>query len=297
MKPVRALAIYLAAIFLGGALLAPWLYWLVQAGGPMLAHAAQKPFQRFVTNSFFIVALAGLWPFFRALGAKSAREIGLVNLAGNWRTIPSGVAIGLVSLAPVVVLAVLMGGRVWNTGLTAGRITEKIAGAILTAVGIGVLEEILFRGGVFGGLRRVFYWPFALVVSSLIFAATHFLADATFQGAVQWWSGLAVLPPMLGRFADWQAIVPGFLNLTLAGMLLGLAYQRTGNLYFSIGLHGGWIFWLAIYRVFTRTSPGANTWFWGTSNMIDGWLACLALSFTLALYFCLPTPRKAYSLA
>ena len=66
-----------------------------------------------------------------------------------------------------------------------------------------------------------------------------------------WNSGLILLPRMLGGFADFHALVPGFFNLTLAGVLLGLAYQRTGNLYFSIGLHAGWIFWLKTYGAFT----------------------------------------------
>ena len=78
---------------------------------------------------------------------------------------------------------------------------------------------------------------------------------------------------MLGGFADFHALVPGFFNLTLAGILLGLAYQRTGNLYFSIGLHAGWIFWLKTYGAFTTGAPHAATWFWGTGKMIDGWLA------------------------
>ena len=56
---------------------------------------------------------------------------------------------------------------------------------------------------------------------------------------------------MLAGFADFHALVPGFFSLTLAGILLGLAYQRTGNLYFSIGLHAGWIFWLKTYGAFT----------------------------------------------
>jgi len=89
-------------------------------------------------------------------------------------------------------------------------------------------------------------------------------------------------------------IFPGFraeASLTLAGILLGLAYQRTGNLYFSIGLHAGWIFWLKVYGAFTAGAPHAATWFWGTGKMVDGWLALWVLLFTLAIFKFLPLGR------
>ena len=80
--------------------------------------------------------------------------------------------------------------------------------------------------------------------------------------------------------------------MCLAGVLLGLAYQRTGNLYFSIGLHAGWIFWLKIFGTFTADAPNAAVWFWGTGKMIDGWLAFFVLLLTLAVADHLPALHK-----
>jgi membrane protease YdiL (CAAX protease family) len=126
------------------------------------------------------------------------------------------------------------------------------------------------------------------MASSMAYAIVHFLQRSEWTGAVAWNSGLILLPRMLGGFADFYALVPGFFSLTLAGILLGLAYQRTGNLYFSIGLHAGWIFWLKTYGAFTAGTPQAATWFWGTGKMIDGWLALWVLLFTLAIFKFLP---------
>ena len=97
---------------------------------------------------------------------------------------------------------------------------------------------------------------------------------------------------MLGGFADFHALVPGFFNLTLAGVLLGLAYQRTGNLYFSIGLHAGWIFWLKIYGAVHHRAPRTAIWFWGGGKMIDGWLAFFALAATLVVFKFLPLDQR-----
>lgn len=98
---------------------------------------------------------------------------------------------------------------------------------------------------------------------------------------VGWASGFALLPRMMRGFGDAHQLLPGFLSLTVAGVLLGLAYQRTGNLLFSIGLHAGWIFWLKSYTFLTDEGQGANVWLWGSGKLIDGWFSLLVLSAVL----------------
>jgi hypothetical protein len=88
---------------------------------------------------------------------------------------------------------------------------------------------------------------------------------------------------MLQGFVQPDLLMPGFFTLLIAGWMLGLGYQRTGTLYFSIGLHAGWIFWLKSYNVLTAPAPGANVWIWGTSKLIDGWLALVVLAAAGAL--------------
>ena len=288
MRPLRALVIYLVVVFIGGALLAPWLYWLAQTVAHWLPHIAGAPFRRFVDRSLLLLALAGLWPLMRSLGATSWPEAGLVPPHGQGKKFSGGLLLGFVSLAIVAGIALGSGNRIFTPGLTAHKIVGVFFNAIATAASVATLEEILFRGGIFGGLRRIFYWPLALLASSLVYALMHFLQRTDWTGAVAWNSGLILLARMLGGFADFYALVPGFFSLTLAGILLGLAYQRTGNLYCSIGLHAGWIFCLKAYGAFTTSPPHAATWFWGTGKMIDGWCALWVLLFTLVIFKFLP---------
>lgn len=292
MRPLRALVIYLVVVFVGGALLAPWLYWLAQAFAHSFPEIAAEPFNRFVDRSLLLLALVGLWPLLRTLRVTSWREAGLVEPHGQWNKLLGGLLLGFVSLAIVAGIAIVCGNRVFTRTATAHEVVAIISKAIGTAAVVAVVEEILFRGGVFGGLRKFFYWPLALVLSSIVYALVHFLRRADFSGTVNWHSGLVLLPRMLGGFADFHALVPDFFNLTLAGILLGLAYQRTGNLYFSIGLHAGWIFWLKIYGAFTASLPHAATSFWGTGKMIDGWLALIVLVAVLFLFKFLPLGPK-----
>jgi membrane protease YdiL (CAAX protease family) len=202
-----------------------------------------------------------------------------------------GFLLGFASLALVAAITLVAGGRAFNRDNDPLRLTEKIVGAALSAVVVAMLEETLFRGGIFGGLRRVFRWSTALVASSMIYALVHFLESARHEGAVTWLSGLELLPRMMRGFVNWEQMIPGFFNLTLAGALLALAYQRTGNLYFSIGLHAGWIFWLKSYGALTADVAGANAWLWGTGKMIDGWLAFSVLALMAVIAVCLPKQK------
>jgi len=292
MRPLWALVIYIVAVFIGGALLAPWLYWFAQAFAHIFPHIAATPFHRFVNRSLLVFALAGLWPLLRALGITSWHEIGLVRPHGQLKKLLGGLLLGFTTLAIVAGMAIACGNRVFIQPTTTYKIITLIISAIGTAVIVAVIEEILFRGGVFGGLRKLFYWPFALLISSVVYALVHFLHHAEFTGTVTWSSGLVLFPQMLGGFADFYAFAPAFFNLTLAGTLLCLAYQRTGNLYFSIGLHAGWIFWLKTYGAFSTSTPYATTWFWGTGRMVDGWLAFIVLAAALALFNFLPLKKK-----
>jgi len=270
--------------------MAPWLYWLTQSFAESFPHLAASPFHRFVNRSLLGLALFGLWPLLRGLGARSWGDLGLVNPVRQAKNIGGGFALGFGSLAIVALTALGTGARVLTQNQT--HITRSLLGAALTAVAVAVLEEILFRGALFGTLRKVINWSWALLISSMIYALVHFMESSRLTGPVLWHSGFDLLPRMLRGLGNWQELVPGFFNLTLAGALLALAYQRTGNLYFSIGLHAGWIFWLKSYGVFTREVPGANAWVWGGAKLIDGWMALLVLSSTLLVFLCLPFQSK-----
>jgi hypothetical protein len=292
MGPLRALVIYIALVFLGGALLAPWLYWLAQSFAHEFPGIAGNPFHRFLDRSIMGLALIGLWPFLRSVGADSLKELGLARSGGRLKQFGGGLLLGFVSLAAVAGFALAAGAQRLSETVPPARLGEKIPGIALTAVVVAVLEETLFRGVLFGSLRKVFNWVFALTLSSLIYASVHFMESANPMGAVTWLSGLELLPRMLRGVVDPRAIFPGFVNLTLAGGLLGLAYQRTGSLYCSIGLHAGWIFWIKLYGLMIDPARAGNVWPWGTAKLIDGWFALPVLAATVLIFAQWPVGRN-----
>lgn len=280
MRPLRALGWFALAVFGGGALLGPCLYWLAQwvaDAWPQWHGLAGKPLHRYVLRATMLIAVGGLWPLLRQLGARSWADLGVVPPRGQWQHLGIGVSVGFVSLAVVTVLALLCGARRLDGGLTGGW-WARFPDIAATSVVIGVLEELLYRGAIFGGLRRGMDWRWALWVSSALYAAMHFLRQVNSPAEVHWWSGLALLPQMAGVWTRVDLLLPDFLTLLLAGMVLGLGYQRTGNLYFSMGLHAGWVFWLRYYGHMTDRQPGSLEWWWGSGKLYDGWIAFVTLA-------------------
>ena len=294
VHPLRALLIFLSTIFLGGALLAPWVYQLIQSWAAhftFLHFLANEPFQRYLTRTFLGIALIGLWPFARSIGARSFGDVGLTKPAGQWSKFGGGLLLGFGSLALLAGMVLLIRARTWETEHSASAVLRHVLATGLTAIVVAVLEEIIFRGALFGTLRKVYRWTFALLISSAVYALLHFFERLPTLAKVGWTSGFELLPQMVRGFVDLHSLVPGFFNLTLAGVILGLAYQRFGNLYFSIGLHAGWIFWVKSYSFLTRPTAAGHSWLWGSRKLVDGWAALVVLLLVLALVSRLPAPR------
>ncbi|MGG6239312.1 CPBP family intramembrane glutamic endopeptidase [Leptolyngbya sp. KIOST-1] len=148
--------------------------------------------------------------------AQPLRTHGLGASARYGRELAIGVVVGLVSLG---LLFTLEGGLGWLTWQPAPPTLGRIAlEGLLVGLGVGLAEELLFRGWLLDELRYDWGFTPALWASGTIYAALHFIKP-------------------------WEAIVkelPSFPGLLLLGLTLGWARQRTaGRLGLAIGLHGG----------------------------------------------------------
>jgi membrane protease YdiL (CAAX protease family) len=280
MQAWLVLLLYLLWILVGGALLAPGLYGLVQITYEhygWLEELAHKPFSRYLNRCLMIQAVLGLWPLLRGFQISSWRSVGLCDPRGQKRNWLIGFVLGLTSLALILLAGIL--GDAWQLkdAQSAERIGKHLAQTSLTAIVVGFVEELVFRGVLLGVFVRTWRWCWAWLFTSLLYAIVHFFTRPVAPPSIRWHSGLACLPGMFMGLTDWHLMIPALLNLILAGLVFGLLVKRTGNLWMAIGLHTGWIFWLKSLGFFGRNTPTADTLIWGSKKLLDGWMATVIL--------------------
>jgi uncharacterized protein len=266
------LLIYLLGVFLGAALLAPWIWEATHFLFPGTAFL-RHPFHRYVNRCLILMSMAGLWPLYRLGFFPDLNGAGWKWRPGLFREVGFGLVLGFVTLALVVFAAWGSGFRTWIPGRGFPLVLLHVARAAGAALFVSLIEETLFRGAILGALRRaVGFWTAAIATSAL-YALVHFFQRPAPPDSVDWSTGLQMLSRMSVGFLDIGALFPGFINLTLAGLILAAFRECTGALWTSIGLHAGWIFWLKSYAFFTKSTTAVPNAFWGTSNLIDGWIA------------------------
>jgi membrane protease YdiL (CAAX protease family) len=298
MRPAVAAVIYLLAVFLGAALVAPWFYLFAHWLGDAL-HAtgiARHPFHRYVSRALMAFAIIGLIPFLKALQLRSWKAVGIHGTSRATTDLAFGALLGFGLLGTVALIACVSGMRTFDYHQPAGQILKHLMNASLAAIFASILEELLFRGVLFGGLRKhLHFWPAALW-SAGVYALVHFFERPADPVAIDWSSGFVVLGRMFEGFTHFEKLVPGFVNLALLGCILALAYERSKTLYLSIGLHAALIFWVKSYGFFTSSALNTTNPFWGGNKLIDGWVSTIALGAALCVvqFFRPDDARKAH---
>ena len=239
MKDLAKIFGYLAAVIVLGALLAPPLYWAAQglAGHGVFPALADFKFQKFFNRAALISALLLLWPTVRALRIGGWRDLG-IEPDPRWRQhLLAGFVIAGAAVALMAAAYLYLGIYRIRAEIVCG----KIPFIALSAVTVAFLEEALFRGAIFGLLRRSLRPAAALLAVTALFAIVHFLKpDESYDPqSIGWLSGFDLIPHTFHQFAEPMTLLAGFTTLFALGWLCGDAALRTRALWMSIGLHAG----------------------------------------------------------
>ena len=275
-------------------LIIPWGYLLASA---LLSAVISYPLFRLFGDgdiSFFrsLVSrigqgflLLGLIPISRHLALKRA-EFGLQK--GSFSGLFRGFGLGVLTLSLHGLLLGSFGVRtpqIPDMGLI--HITAAALSAAGAGLGVALLEETLFRGALIAILMRMAGPRVAIVISALDYAALHFIGThwTTEPSLVGWDTGFRIA---LDGFSHLPFADPGsFLALFLAGILLGsVRLFFKGGLFFSIGLHAGWVFVIKLFKPLTLLHP-YSPWIFliGTYDQVIGYLSCTWVFMLLTLIF------------
>ncbi len=241
------------------------------------------PFDRLLSRVLLVLAFIFLFLARRKLEIQKTIRGSLARSPGWERFLTRGFLLGVASLGLLLLLADLGGAVVLHAQThSTGAIVMKGFKALLTAFAVGFIEEIFFRGFILQTLQREINARWALLISSVVYALLHFFKSPEHVelNSIQWGAGFTTLLKFAAPFGDLATLIPGVIGLTLVGLVLGIAYQRTGTLYLSIGLHAGWVFFIKFQGVFASHLRGPGMLWFGDERMVSGivaWVVLLAV--------------------
>jgi membrane protease YdiL (CAAX protease family) len=264
LKDAAKLFAYFFAVVIGGALLAPPLFWSAHRFSSFFA---KYDFESFFHRALLVCAVVFLWPLLRWLRLHSFRDLPLDKNRHALRDVAAGIFLAGIPL--LVGGAVLIAIRVL---LLKNAVPWSSLGAVLAAaIAVPLIEELFFRGPLLGILLRSLRPIVATLITSGFFAIVHFLKAPTRPSeSVTWLSGFHSIANSFAQFADPMMVLASFTTLFLIGWILADARLRTRSLFLSIGLHSGWIFIAGIVGKITKRETIILPWL--GSNLLIGLL-------------------------
>ena len=200
------------------------LYWFLDSGASMLNSLADRlgrivgstsPDFNFLLLTVvlsFVVNLAMVYVFRKFVDRQSVHSLGF-DFRNRIHDAIAGFLIPLVILGTVTLLLYFSGNLEWTDISFEGN--HFVAGLFIMII-VAIGEEIVFRGYILNNLLQSVNRWLALGISALLFAMMH--------------------------SNNPEVTIISVLNLFVAGILLGLNYIFTRNLYFAILLHTSWNF-------------------------------------------------------
>lgn len=162
-----------------------------------------------------IMALGSLlitWIFIRFINKSTMMSLGFA-LKGRLRDILLGLLLGI-SLISIGFIILKITGQLTITGIEVNfKVTFYY---FILCILIAFKEEVITRGYILGNLMDSMNKYMALIISALLFAVFH------------------------GMNPNMSLI--GIINIFLGGIILGISYIHTRNLWFPIAFHTAWNF-------------------------------------------------------
>jgi membrane protease YdiL (CAAX protease family) len=158
--------------------------------------------------------------FRRYIDKKSFISLGLFINKRTLHQAGFGIVLGLVAISGAILILYVLGGCEINGfswhDISLTRVLGLVLASFVVMSIVGMTEELIMRGYIMGNLMEKVKPMSAILISSLLFMLMHLLNPGINLIAVT--------------------------NIFLAGILLGLAFYRSGSLWLPIGLHFSWNF-------------------------------------------------------
>lgn len=245
--------LFFATLIIAAILAGPVYIFLSTVAHPIAKYAVQRGIGKIYCRIVLLSAIVCLLfcsKKFEIAGLIAMRERGVETC----KTVLKWAGFGGVFIAIVAAIeAVCSGGNVVFSRSAFCQLVAGLPKFIVSAMVVGIVEEILFRGVVL----KVFYTAFnpilAIIFSSIFFACMH--AKVSVSNCIE---GDSVGP--LSGFNCLASLLLGFLHtfnwlqfakLVAFGAILSAITLKSRSLYQAIGFHSGSILMLFVANIFT----------------------------------------------
>jgi membrane protease YdiL (CAAX protease family) len=277
LRIVRAFAVFFGLILAGMAAMALLAY----PAWSLLTPAFDVPFHRVASRIGMLALLIGFILVARRLGVADRASLGYGAPRKLFlRELAIALVVGAALMLPVVAAIGALGLREWkpDAEITAALAVE----GLLRGLAVALIEETFLRGAMFTAIARESGARAAIILTSLVYSATHFLARVRIPAdQVTFGSGWDLLAGSLAAFGDPLSIADAFISLLAVGVLLGMVRHYTGNIAACLGLHAGWVWVIAFARETTSADRSHPLAF--LVSDFDGLVGWLVLAWTVVI--------------
>lgn len=287
-KPLLSLLIIFIAAPLLAALVSPWIYTAIQSRSAEVLQWVQEceasgthafwadiadsvfdsPFRRVNDRVVLVLVLLLLAPAYKLSGMRGRADFGIPPRKDGWGLFAKGVVVAAASMLMTYGIGLFAG--VYAPAQLDSGVAAELIKIIIGMLLIGVIEEILFRGFILNALRKSLGPVAAVLLSSALFAAVHFIKPAEPADTDQWYSGLQLFSNLFAKVGD--TFWPEVCTLFCMGSVLATLSLWTRSVYLAIGLHAGWVWIMMLFRLFTE-NQGRLVWLYGSGEWISkGWV-------------------------
>ena len=230
-----------------------------------VAHAGWRfPFPRIFDRTVMATLLLAMLFAVRGLNLGALLSKGFQNPATESAArVLRGLAVSFCAIAILFALALTVGGG-GSGGF--GAVASRVPGYILSAIAIAIIEEGFFRAFLLGGMRNDFRNIGALLASSAFYALAHLVRSPAHFYVTQYepTAGLVTLAHSMDQLIHPASAIPTLIGLFLLGIVLGEAFLLTGSVYFSIGLHCGFVLGAKLWPKIILNRTAIPWWIAGT---------------------------------
>jgi len=249
----------------------------------------QSMLRKLIIRLTQILLLLSIFPMMSYLQFNK-EDLGFAARSTFLKQVSVGFGLGLITLMPVFIMLYMLGINVideaqpWTIGLA----TKKMFLSLLLGLLIAGVEESIFRGMLLAGLKKHLPVIAAILISSIYFAALHFLDSKSqiSQQEFNVFSGFVLLGDAFANVVN-SKNGSAFFSLLMVGIFLAvLRTQVKESLGLCIGCHAAWVWQIKMSgSVFNTNFSSEYLYLVSSYNNVVGPLVTGWLSLAIIGYF------------